>query len=169
MPTDLRVRRYEPGDKNAVWHVHDAAFRASAVEFIPDIDRYLRRIPESFLDAGGEFLVGTLNADDAGPGEYGPPDERVVACGGFQPKSEDAARIRSVRVHPEFQRRGYGRALVTELEERARERGFDRVVLHTGEDMAAAQALYRSMGYDETRREYVEAIDAYQIHFEKEL
>ncbi len=170
MNDDLHVRRYEPGDKNAVWAVHDAAFRASAVDFIPDIDRYLRRIPESFL-ADGEFLIGTLDAADAGEGAYGRPGERLVACGGFQPtdEAENAARVRSVRVHPEFQRRGYARTLVSELEDRAREMGFERVVLHTGEDMAAARSLYESLDYEQTGREYVEVIDAYQVHFEKRL
>jgi ribosomal protein S18 acetylase RimI-like enzyme len=171
MTSNLHVRRYEPGDENAVWQVHDAAFRASSVEFIPDVDRHLRRIPESFLDAGGEFLVGTLDAADAGEGAYGQPGERLVACGGFQPadEAENAARIRSVRVHPESQRRGFGRTIVTELEDRARNRGFERVVLHTGEDMTAARGLYESLSYEQTGREYVEVIDSYQVHFEKRL
>lgn len=176
MATDLHVRRYEPGDKNAVWHVHDAAFRASPVEFIPDLNRYLRRIPESFL-TNGEFLVGTLDAADAGEGEHGRADggaygregERLVACGGFQPAGDDAVQVRSVRVHPDFQRRGYASTLVTELEGRARDRGFERVVLHTGADMTAARGLYESLGYERTRREYVDAIDGYQVHFEKRL
>lgn len=168
MTPALTVRRYEDADENAVWNVHDLAFAASPVAFDPELDRHLRRIPAAFLDAGGEFLVGTLPADAAGPGAYGPPDERVVAAGGFRPDG-DRVEVGSVRVHPAFQRRGYGRTVVGALEDRARERGFDRAALETSEDLAAARALYGSLGYDRTGREYVEPADGYLVAFEKEL
>jgi hypothetical protein len=49
MGTELSVRRYRPTDKNAVWRVHERAFRAASIPFVPELDRDLRRIPEAYL------------------------------------------------------------------------------------------------------------------------
>lgn len=150
------VRRYREGEANAVWRVHDAALRDSAMDFSPEYNRYLRHIGSEFLDPGGEFLVGTVG--DSG-------DRRPVAIGGFQPVSylvasgsndypreadpvDATARIRSVAVLPAFQSRGLGTELMSELEARAAESEFDRVVLKTTESLAGAQLFYESLGYD---------------------
>lgn len=168
MTDSLDVRRYEPADRNAVWYVHDRAFRASPVEFVPDVNRYLRRIPEAFF-ADGEFLVGTLPAAEVGRTPYDPGDERVVACGGFQPRDDRTVKLRSVHVDPDVQRRGYGRTLVTALADRAREQGYERVTLTTSEDLAAARALYESLGYEQTGREYAPTFDAYEVAYRRDL
>jgi len=99
MSTPLRVRRYEPPEKDAVWSVHDRTFRESPMTFYPWFNRSLRHTPETFLDDDGEFLVGVL-----------PADERVVAVGGFLPVEDRSlpgndgrvAELRSVRVDPAF-------------------------------------------------------------------
>ncbi len=44
--------------------------------------------------------------------------------------------------------RGIGRALVRHCAELARQRGAERLVLHTGADMDLAVALYERMGFD---------------------
>lgn len=59
----------------------------------------------------------------------------------------DAAGIRTLAVDPGARRRGVGRALVEACLELARSQGKARVVLHTAAWMAAAQALYRRMGF----------------------
>ncbi|MFD1512129.1 GNAT family N-acetyltransferase [Halomarina rubra] len=161
MTPPLHVRRYEPPDENAVWTVHDRAFRASPMEFFPWYNRYLRHVPETFLDAGGEFLVGVVTERD-GRAETETTDGRVVAIGGFLPVDDGGTRddaietdtvrtaeLRSLRVDPSAQRRGYGKTLVRDLEHRARRRGFERMTLHTEPALAAAQAFYRSLGYEE--------------------
>jgi ribosomal protein S18 acetylase RimI-like enzyme len=159
--TELTLRRYDPAEKNAVWSVHERAFRAAPVEHYPELNRTLRHVEDTFED--GEYLVGTLPVPPADPGEYGPGDERIAAIGGYLPSVSEAATVRpgspveadartaevkSVRVDPDFQRRGFGRALVSGLESRARDEGYERVVLDTGQDMLAAQSLYESMGYE---------------------
>jgi ribosomal protein S18 acetylase RimI-like enzyme len=51
-------------------------------------------------------------------------------------------------VAPDAQRRGVGRRLVQACIDRARAAKNARIVLHTNEAMAPAQALYRSLGFD---------------------
>lgn len=42
MAEELEIRRYEPRDKNAVWRVHERAFRATLPRFFPAVNRDLR-------------------------------------------------------------------------------------------------------------------------------
>jgi ribosomal protein S18 acetylase RimI-like enzyme len=166
--SELTLRRYDPADKNAVWTVHERAFRAAPVEHYPELNRKLRHVDRAFLENGGEFLVGSVPVPPADPREYGPANERIAAMGGYLPSTADASTVRpgspveadertvevkSVRVDPAFQRRGFARTLVSELESRARAAGFERAVLDTGEDLTAAQSLYESMGYEDAGRE----------------
>lgn len=140
MPDAFTIRRYKPADADDVWTVHERALRASPLEFREDApDTDLREIADRCLDAGGEFLVGER-------------DGELVATGGFQPGEDDAAELRRMRVHPDHQRRGYGRRLLEALEARARAHGFERIVLDTNEHLRAARALYEAHGYNETRR-----------------
>lgn len=168
---DLRLRRSNgERDRNAVWAVHERAFRAAPIAFDPELDRHLRHPRRTFVAADGDFLVGTLPVPPASPDPdgRGSDDERVVAVGGYLPTTADAssvrpaspvdpapdtAEVRSVRVDPDFQRRGYGRRLVETLEDRAREAGFERAVLDTNVALTGAQALYESLGYQPVGRE----------------
>jgi len=97
MEGELAVGRYEPGDADRVWTVHERALRASSLTFVEDAaaDEDIAAISERYLDAGGEFLVGLV-------------DGEIVATGGFRPRGSEAVEIRRMRVHPDHQRRGYG-------------------------------------------------------------
>lgn len=157
------IRRYRPADRNPVWRVHDAALRDSAMEFSPEYNRYLRHVPAEFPDAGGEFLVATLDGvADGGSGAGDGP--HVVGIGGYQPLSylagsgeadfpaeaepvEATARVRSVAIRPDHQSAGVGTELMAELERRADADGFDRLILKTTESLVGARRFYESLGY----------------------
>lgn len=147
--TAFHIRRYEPRDADAVWDLHVRALSAAGAydEEFAHLDADLRRIESAYLEAGGEFLVG----------EYEDEDE-LVAMGAFQPHDEagDTAVLRRMRVSPDHHRRGFGTAILRELEARARDDGFERVVLDTTPRQEAAVAFYETHGYDLWRRETVE-------------
>jgi ribosomal protein S18 acetylase RimI-like enzyme len=65
----------------------------------------------------------------------------------------DGALIYSVAVRPEHQKKGYGRQLLDWAERETRRLGHSRIRLYTNALMGANAALYRSLGYNETRRE----------------
>lgn len=57
------------------------------------------------------------------------------------------AEIRMLGVHPDARRRGIARALMDACFDKARARGKTRMQLHTTQRMAAAQAMYESLGF----------------------
>jgi ribosomal protein S18 acetylase RimI-like enzyme len=69
--------------------------------------------------------------------------------------------VLAVGVHPEHQRRGIGRALVSALIEHARAAGLLRLELYVRADNPRAIALYRSLGFEHegTRARFVRLPD----------
>lgn len=59
----------------------------------------------------------------------------------------DELEITNVATHPDYRRRGVGRALVAALLDYARANGFRRVTLEVRVSNAPAIALYKSLGF----------------------
>jgi ribosomal protein S18 acetylase RimI-like enzyme len=151
----LDLRRYQDGDHDAVWELHNLALHAVGAHAGNGAwDDDLHHIQEVYLDAGGEFLVGAL----AG---------RIVAIGALRRQDGITAELKRMRVNPGVQRCGFGRTVLRRLEERARELGYRRLVLDTTERQVAAIALYRSEGFIETGRGQVLGFPC--VFFTKEL
>lgn len=74
-------------------------------------------------------------------------DGRPAGCASFKRYGADCAEVKRVFLRPEWRGQGLGRALMEHLEERARARGYRRLVLESGEPLAAAMGLYRRLGY----------------------
>jgi ribosomal protein S18 acetylase RimI-like enzyme len=155
---DLVIRPFEPADAEAVVAVHEAAFRASGIEFVAEsaVDEELKNVTASYLEGGDTFLVGTV-------------DGEVVATGGYRTTGTDVAEMGHLRVHPEYQRRGYAAALVDAIEDQARDEGIETMVLETHEDLVAAQALYEVRGYEVDHTEPHAVTGDTMIHYAKEL
>jgi len=60
---------------------------------------------------------------------------------------EPYAELTDLFVAAPFRRQGVARALIAEAERAARAGGADQVIILTGDDNTAAQALYRALGY----------------------
>ncbi len=128
--SSLCVRRYEPGDRDAVWELHLGALAGSGAEAGDEFFADLRDIPRLYLEAGGEFLLGFAK-------------DTLVAMGALQRTSDDQAEILRMRVHPDYRRRGFGQAILNALEARAREAGVQTLHLETTVQQMAARRLYQ--------------------------
>lgn len=64
----------------------------------------------------------------------------------------DEMNINRICTHPAFRRQGAAKALFVALDNFCRKRGITRFFLEVRESNAAAQALYRSLGFTETGR-----------------
>lgn len=158
------LRRYTPADQEAVAHLHVAA--------IQQIGAYLGRGPwdddiyaieEVYLQNQGEFLIGECNG-------------LFMAMGALKRTSPQSAEIKRMRVHSEYQGRGYGQLILNELEARARALGYHTLHLDTSTIQIAARKLYEKNGYREVGRDHFRqevGKDTYQllevILYEKQL
>jgi GNAT superfamily N-acetyltransferase len=98
--------------------------------------------PEDFIPPLGVFLV----AVDA--------DGTDLGCGGIrrlESSSPEVLRyeVKHLYLRPASRGRGLGRALLAELESRARGFGASELVLDTNASLEAAAGLYRSSGYSD--------------------
>lgn len=174
---NLALRPARPDDRDPIWRVHDCALRASALDYDPEYNRYLRHVDREFHDEGGQFLVGTVPPGDVEGDADGHTVEgrSIVAIGGYQPLSnlspadhppafdrpaDRTARVRSIAVLPACQGRGVGSTLVDRLEADARAAGFDHVVLSSVAEMTEARAFWRSLGYERLRACSVSGTDS---------
>jgi GNAT superfamily N-acetyltransferase len=82
----------------------------------------------------GVFIVGRVEG-------------RPVACGGWRTLDDATVELKRMYVDPSVRRRGQARALVSALEDAARERGFTVVRIETGDNQPEAVALYERCGY----------------------
>ena len=162
---DLVIRPFVDPDTDPVWRVHDRALRASAMDYDPAYNRYLRHVEREFFEPGGWFSVVETGEHGAATTTRDHADEpTVVAIGGFQPLAyvhddtvnvpswlpaavDGTCRIRSVAVAPDLQGEGVGTALLDRLAARATERGFTYAVLQTYTSMEQACRFYERRGY----------------------
>ncbi len=72
-----------------------------------------------------------------------------------------------MRVHPGFQRRGFGQTILARLEHRASELGYRALRLDTAVMLTAAQRIVESAGYREVGRGQLAGIEV--VYFEKTL
>ena len=82
----LELREYDRRDADAVWRLHELAFRdlGTDPDDVPGTED-LRNVREAYLESGGGFLVGTVPAAAAGPAVPRVHDGALVAMGGFLP------------------------------------------------------------------------------------
>jgi GNAT superfamily N-acetyltransferase len=146
----LTLRRYTSADQKAVERLH--------VFVIQQTGAYLGRGPwdddvyaieEVYLKNQGEFLVGEC-------------DGHIVAMGALKRTDEQRAEIKRMRVHPDYQGRGYGQLILEVLEARACDLGYRALHLDTSILQIPAQRLYEKNGFREVGR------DIYQQHIDKD-
>lgn len=140
MTASLHIRRYEARDHEDVRRLHDVAMREAGIHLGegPWYDD-LHEIENIYLRNGGEFLVGALG-------------DEVVAMGALKKTASDRAEIKYMRVAPRLQRCGFGREILTALEGRATELGYETLHLDTAVRQSAARRLYENNGYREVSR-----------------
>lgn len=59
----------------------------------------------------------------------------------------DTADVQTIGVVPEYEGHGYGRTMLEQMHERAREQGAERILLEVRADNPRAQRLYERNGY----------------------
>jgi ribosomal protein S18 acetylase RimI-like enzyme len=125
------------------------------------IEEYAAQIGASMgVDLGFQNFEAELNQL---PNMYGPPsgclllanrDDEWVGCGALRRFSDDVCEMKRLYVKPNVRGANLGRHLTERLVAKARALGYRRMVLDTLAEMAAAQTLYRSLGFREIEPYY---------------
>lgn len=154
---ELKIRRYIPSDNNRVWELHILGLNQNGITNVGRDDpwaRDLNNIEKIYLKEG-DFILGEVEG-------------KVVATGAFKKRSEEVAEVKRMRVDPEYQRRGFGQAILKELEKRVIERGYKKMVLDTSENWTKARNLYEKNGYKEIGRK-IRSLRYHAVFYEKDL
>ncbi len=139
----MLVRRLEPGDSledlTALLHRAYASLAQMGLRFVAtyqDVQTTSDRVAagECFVAVECQDLVGTITLYQRGEG-----------CATYD--REDVAHFGQFGIEPSAQGKGVGRALLTKVEERARELGKTEIALDTSEQATHLIALYRRWGY----------------------
>jgi GNAT superfamily N-acetyltransferase len=119
-------------------------FEARAAGFPggPNAYRTVFPSPEQFEKPCGVFIVA--EDDESG-------SQADVGCGGIRELSTATTgrrfEVKHLYLRPHARGRGLGRALLTELEAKAKALGGTELVLDTNASLEAAGGLYRSSGF----------------------
>ncbi len=106
----------------------------------PPSQRFHSLAADEVAEGSGAFLVAWLNGAPAGCGAVRMlPADEILGSG--------VAELKRMYVVPSVRGQGLSRAILSELETRARALGATRVVLETGDKAHAALSLYESAGY----------------------
>ena len=81
-------------------------------------------------------------------------DGALLGCAALKELSPSQGEVKSMRTPARLRRQGTGRALLNHLLQVSRQRGYRELFLETGNHpaFAAAQTLYRSVGFQECGR-----------------
>lgn len=75
---------------------------------------------------------------------------RVIGTGALVPRAGDTGEIVRMSVAAEMRRQGIGRMILQKLCERARSKGYKRLVLETTETWADVIKFYKNFGFEAT-------------------
>jgi putative acetyltransferase len=73
--------------------------------------------------------------------------EQIVGTGALVPRSEDTAEVVRMSVATAWRRKGIGRMILQELVDRARQAGFQHLILETTETWQEVIAFYLRFGF----------------------
>ncbi|RSM56813.1 N-acetyltransferase [Actinoplanes sp. ATCC 53533] len=127
----IRVYRDDDHDQVVILNAYGLAAAGVAV----DVDAGdLDTITTTYLTGRATMLVGEI-------------DGNVVAMGALRYVDDLTCEITRMRVDPSVQGRGYGKQILTTLEEHAQRLGYHHAVLFTRPDQHPAIDLYQASGY----------------------
>lgn len=128
---------------------------------LPDDLPHVRQLFRAYADGlGFDLAFQDFEAEVAAlPGKYAEPSGRLllawrgdeaVGCVALRPVDATTAEMKRLFVRPDVRGGQLGRRLAERICEEARAAGYARICLDTIPSMAAAVALYRSLGFEPT-------------------
>jgi GNAT superfamily N-acetyltransferase len=118
-------------------------------------ERLLRAMTDEIDDLYND-RDGSIHQVSASIADMSPPtgafllvraDGANIGCGGLKRLDDETCEIKRMYLEPAWRGRGLSRRLLAALEDRARELGYRRARLDTGDRQPSAKRLYEGAGY----------------------
>lgn len=134
----------------------DPAIRLATVEDIPDFHRIDAATDAQFIEAGHPELAGNGSYIPLEIANRGITESRILVAEVdsktvgwvIMTRSSDELCIGQIAVHPEFQQRGVGSALVRLIIDRATTTSERSIVLSTQSDLVWNRPWYETFGFE---------------------
>jgi GNAT superfamily N-acetyltransferase len=149
----LIIRPFRPNDLQALNELN--AYGLQAAGILPEDDYY--------ADADMSSAEITYAPENGGTMLVGIHGGKIVAMGGIRRMSDTTCELLRMRVHPGFQGRHFGTAMLTALESEAALLGYNRIALITGERQHPAVDFYSRRGYSIDKRELLAGIASVEM------
>lgn len=167
----VRFRIAGPADADTIELVMKASARTLSNGFyeasqIPSVERFIATLDRTLLD-DGTYFVGEVD------------DGVIACCGGWSRRDKlftgageqaggarlldptrEPARVRAMFVHPDYARRGLGRAILDLCEEAARRERFTRLELMA---TLPGEPLYAACGFRVVERVMIKLPDGVEV------
>ena len=116
-----------------------------ALKKIPSINPDLLDIKANYIDKGDMFWIAL--------GE----NNRVIGCVGYETIKPLEARIHRLYIKPELKRQGIGSALLETLVKYVKEKGYNKLSIHTGDEKYwESKLFYKAKGFIEVEPNILE-------------
>jgi putative acetyltransferase len=106
-------------------------------------DADIKDIESSYFGRGGTFFV--LEAEDGS----------IIGAYGLYPVEEHTCELRKMYLHKAHRGKGLGKFLLEDALSKARQLGFERMILETASVLKEAIALYKSYGFVEYNPQHI--------------
>ena len=74
-------------------------------------------------------------------------DEKPIGCGAIKPFDHSRIEIKRMFLKPDYRGKGTAENIIAELEKWAKEKGFVKAILETGDRQVEAVKFYHKVGY----------------------
>lgn len=71
----------------------------------------------------------------------------LIACASFRYYSDTVAEVKRMFVREDYRGKGVSRKTMNLLEQRVKDKGFDKLILEAGDPLLASMHLYKSIGF----------------------
>ena len=116
-----------------------------ALRKVPSINPDLLDIKTNYIDKGNMFWIAL--------GE----NNRVIGCVGYETIKPLEARIHRLYIKPELKRQGIGSALLETLVKYVKEKGYNKLSIHTGDEKYwESKLFYKAKGFIEVEPNILE-------------